>query len=99
MPEYNSPAEQADNDRSPPEANSLTPTPNVYYCTAYRYVDSQGLMCERILNGQAELPRRKGGIRMTKEELLAALQKAGDGANLATDFWDVAQAWDSVHID
>ena len=52
---------------------------------------------------------------MTKEQLLAALEKAGDGANLAADFWDefvtisalihdatgeqVAQAWDSVHLD
>ena len=52
---------------------------------------------------------------MTKDQLLAALNKAGDGANLAADFWDefvtiqalvlgasdeqVAQAWDTVHGD
>ena len=52
---------------------------------------------------------------MTKEQLLAALKKASDGANLAADFWDefvtihalvhnatdeqVAQAWDTVHCD
>ena len=52
---------------------------------------------------------------MKKEQLLAALANAGDGANLATDFWDefvtigalvhdatdeqVAQAWSSVHLD
>ena len=51
---------------------------------------------------------------MTKEQLLAALEEAGEGANLA-EFWDefvtisalvhdatdeqIAQAWDSVHLD
>ena len=54
-------------------------------------------------------------MHMKKEQLLAALQKADDGANLATDFWDeyvtisalvhaatdeqVAQAWSTVHLD
>ena len=51
---------------------------------------------------------------MKKEQLLAALEKASEGANLATDFWDefvtisalvqdatdeqVAQAWSTVHL-
>jgi hypothetical protein len=51
---------------------------------------------------------------MTKEQMLAALNEAGDGANLA-EFWDefvtilalvqnatdeqIAQAWDVVHLD
>jgi len=52
---------------------------------------------------------------MKKDQLLAALQKAGEGANLSVEFWDefvtisalvhdatdeqVARAWDSVHLD
>ena len=59
--------------------------------------------------------RRKGGMHMKKEQLLAALEKAGEGANLSVEFWDefvtisalvhdatdeqVAQAWSSVHHD
>ena len=60
-------------------------------------------------------PAGKEGMHMTKEQLLAALDKAGDGANLAADYWDafvtiqalvlaatdaqVAQAWDTVQCD